>query len=403
MNPVVTSLLQTNDAASPSDVAAIQRLLKEALGLLPAVEDEFSALAQRRKALQASIHDYETVLAPIRLLSQDILQYIFLLTLPDDRNPGMSSKESPLLVSQVCSTWRQAALTAPCLWSRLHIPIIRRNKAMLPYGGLNLTHLQAITYLQQRQRADGEEGYLKELDDHPSNSEYNRHVRKVNSVMSNRRQMVEQWLKRAGMTDLSISIVEATATFSTSQSSHTCEFGLCLSLSSKEAAPEWTRHGVDIVKILVKYASRLAVLDLGIPPQRAKPILGLSPAKVPRLRSLRLWHPGYQSVASSRHAIVGSPHIRTLRITIPAPIISGARVQWGNLVHLAVTIHTGSWYRDPKPLREFLSACQNLVVLSVVISKARAASSYQNTVVSISSALHVYSSRADSLYLAKQS
>ncbi|KAJ2936739.1 hypothetical protein H1R20_g344, partial [Candolleomyces eurysporus] len=397
MDPVVISLLQTNDAASLSDAAQIRRLLKEALALVAVVEDEFSALARKRNALQTSIRNYEIVLAPIRLLSTDILQYIFLLTLPDDRNPAMSSKESPLLVSQVCSTWRQAALTAPRLWSRLHIPLIH-SKAAPHSGKLFLSSFIAIRCPQQW---DGEEEYLTEHDNGPSNSEYDRHVHKVNSAMSNRREMVEQWLKRAGMTDLSISVVEATATLATSQSSDTLEFGSYLSSFRSEERRERStpsRHSVEIVDILVKYASQLAVLDLGIAPERAKPILGLPPAKVPRLRSLRLWHPEYQGIAPSQHTIVSSPNIKSLRITIPAPVIAGTTVQWGNLTHLAVTIHTGNWDRNPRLLREFLSACQNLVVLSVLISKAQVVSSSQNRVVSISSALHVHFGRADNLY-----
>jgi hypothetical protein len=213
MDPVVTSLLQTNDAASASDAAQIRRLSKDALAQLAAVEDEFSALEQKRKALQTSIRRYAIALAPIRLLPTDVLQYIFLSTLPDDRNPVMSPKESPLLISQVCSTWRQAALTAPRLWSRLHIPLVGQ--------------IQATSS-------------IRSLFGHSGGSATQHGESDVNSLMQRRRQMVEQWLMRAGKTDLSISILDAAA--------HSHDSYLPL-IRFKQPEPQ---RSIDIVNVLVK-------------------------------------------------------------------------------------------------------------------------------------------------------
>lgn len=342
MDHVVASLLQTNDAPSPSDTARTRRLLEDASTLLAAVEDELSALSQKRKALLALIRDYETAIAPIRFLPTDILQHIFLLTLPDDRNPAMSVGESPLLVSQVCSTWRQAAHTAPRLWSRLHIPLIHSRGL----SGRSMVYL-ALDFKE------------------PSNSNYNRHVRKVNTVMSNRQQMIAQWFKRAGTTDLSISVTETTASPSSSQSP---ELGYIRLRKDRPGC----QHSADIVNTIVKYSRQLAVLDLGISPERAKPILALPLSEFPRLWSLRFCHPEYHDVAFRQYAIVSSPHIKALRTAISAPVIDGAEVRWWNLTHLSVTIYVGSWDRNPKLLRGFLSVCQNLVVLSVLISTERA-------------------------------
>ncbi|KAJ2936741.1 hypothetical protein H1R20_g342, partial [Candolleomyces eurysporus] len=355
MDPVITSLLQTNDAASPSDATQIRELWKEDIVLLAAVEQELAALKQKRRALQASIRNYRTVLAPIRLLSTDILQYIFLLTLPDDRNPAMSSKESPLLLSQVCSTWRQAALTAPRLWSRLHIPLIRKS-AKRPSRNLRapLGGIATVVHNQQQQNDEEEEEEEEEEkhDNDPSNSEYDRYVRKMNSVMSNRRKMVEQWLMRAGITDLSISMVEATPSFSSTT------FSFLLN------GQKWTRHSMDIVNILVKYSSQLAALDLDIPAGVAEPILGLPPSKVPRLRSLIFRNFEYyvvaQAKASSKHPIVGAPNIRSLKVPISAPVIDVTGVRWGNLINLDLTILPGSWDQDPKLLRGFSPAAKIL-------------------------------------------
>ncbi|RXW17380.1 hypothetical protein EST38_g8470 [Candolleomyces aberdarensis] len=231
---------------------------------------------------------------------------------------------------------------------------------------------------QQQQQEEEEED---DRDDDPLNHRY-RHVSKISSAMSNRRQMVQLWLTRAGMTDLSISIVNAdTSNADTHNFSRRRE--------------KWTKHSVEIVNILVQYSAQLAVLDLGISPQRAKPILGLPPSKVPRLRSLRLCHHEYydltESKASTGHAIVGSPNINSLRVAIPAPVIDGTRVQWGNLIDLALTIESGSWNENPNILSEFLSTCQSLVVLSVVISyDPRTNRDHGSTVVSIPSTLYVH-------------
>jgi hypothetical protein len=132
------------------------------------------------------------------------------------------------------------------------------------------------------------------------------------------------------------------------------------------------QHSADIINTIVKYSRQLAVLDLGISPERAKPILALPLSEFPRLWSLRFCHPEYHDVAFRQHAIVSSPHIKALRTAISAPVIDGGEVRWWNLTHLSVTIYVGSWDRNPKLLRGFLSVCQSLVVLSVLISTERA-------------------------------
>ena len=318
----MTSLLRTNHAASASDAAQVRQLSEDALALLAAVEDELSRLTEKRDALQNAIRCYAIALAPIRLLPIDILQHIFLFTLPNDRNPVMSPEESPLLVSQVCSTWRQAALSAPRLWSRLHIPLVGHAHSLSRFSN----HVGSIS--------------------NPTGSD-------IDSCMQRRRQMVEQWLARAGKTDLSISITDDALS------------GVRSRAARESHEPQ---HSVDIVEILVKYAGQLAVLDLGIAPRLAKPILG---KKLTRLRDLRLCHREYYGSAQrnicTKHAIVSSPHLRSLRIPIPTPVTHGMRVKWENLTNLALTLQHGSWIEDPDLLVEFIWGCQNLVVLSVVV------------------------------------
>jgi hypothetical protein len=215
--------------------------------------------------------------------------------------------------------------------------------------------------------------------------------------------MVEQWLKRAGATDLAISVTETTATLSSSQSS---ESPYCRRAAEYRPECQWAQHNVDIINTLVKYARQLAVLDLGISPERAKPILALPLSEFPRLWSLRFCHPDYHDIAFSQHAILSSPHIKALRIAIQAPLTECAGVQWGNLTHLSITIYNGAWGRNPEFqcgfLCRFLSVCKNLVVLSVLVSTEKAVFK-EVPRVSTSFTVQVHFTRTDLVSIAKRS
>jgi hypothetical protein len=87
------------------------------------VEEIYSSLTEQRQVLLAEIEGYHNLISPARRLPIDILQEIFLHTLPTTHNALMDSYDCPLLLTQICNGWRRIALSTPQLWSSIHIPV----------------------------------------------------------------------------------------------------------------------------------------------------------------------------------------------------------------------------------------------------------------------------------------
>lgn len=57
---------------------------------------------------------------PLLNLSPELVGEVFYHCLPD--RASFSSSEAPLLLTQVCSSWRTIAVGTPRLWSSLYVP-----------------------------------------------------------------------------------------------------------------------------------------------------------------------------------------------------------------------------------------------------------------------------------------
>ncbi|KAF9009879.1 hypothetical protein BDQ17DRAFT_987110 [Cyathus striatus] len=174
--------LFTNYAPSTTEISDIHQLVDGARGLchqLSAVDNELSRLQAQmdkfqrdRDMLSQAIVEHRALLSPARQLPQDVLQEIFVACLPTDRNPSMSALEAPMLLTRICSAWRQIAFATPQLWARIHI--------VLP--------ITIISNSEDKSKED-------EL--------------KVTSKLQERERGVKEWLARSGACPLSISIYEA--------------------------------------------------------------------------------------------------------------------------------------------------------------------------------------------------
>ncbi|KAF8988462.1 hypothetical protein BDQ17DRAFT_1208301, partial [Cyathus striatus] len=59
---------------------------------------------------------YRALISPAWRLGRDILQGIFIACLPTDRNPYMCVSEAPMVLTQICSSWRMIAHLTLRLW-----------------------------------------------------------------------------------------------------------------------------------------------------------------------------------------------------------------------------------------------------------------------------------------------
>jgi hypothetical protein len=114
------SRLNSNSVATNSE---IQTLLE-----LPTSCPEKQELRNEQSAL-LSISKHRVLISPIRKLPLEILQEIFIACLPSANNPVMSSLEPPILLTQICSFWRNVAHTTPQLWKSIHIVIPGRENS----------------------------------------------------------------------------------------------------------------------------------------------------------------------------------------------------------------------------------------------------------------------------------
>ena len=87
------------------------------------IKEIYSNLMEQRQVLLTEIEGYHNLISPARRVPIDILQEIFLHTLPTSHNALMDPHECPLLLTQICSGWRRIALSTPQLWSSIHVPI----------------------------------------------------------------------------------------------------------------------------------------------------------------------------------------------------------------------------------------------------------------------------------------
>ena len=131
--------LQNNQAPSEDETHEIKALraipLKEISIIdveIEQIEGILNSLKRKRAHVQESIDDFNTILAPVRRLSMDVLGVIFSHCLATHRNSVMSVTEAPILLTQICHDWRSIALSIPRLWSRLYIPTLGRTTCYRP-------------------------------------------------------------------------------------------------------------------------------------------------------------------------------------------------------------------------------------------------------------------------------
>ena len=79
------------------------------------IQEIYSNLMEQRQALLAEIEGYHNLILPARRVPIDVLQEIFLYSLPTTHNALMHPRECPLRLTWICSGWRKIALLTPQL------------------------------------------------------------------------------------------------------------------------------------------------------------------------------------------------------------------------------------------------------------------------------------------------
>ncbi|KAJ7273139.1 hypothetical protein C8J57DRAFT_1316859 [Mycena rebaudengoi] len=121
-------LLRTNYIPTFAEAAEIRGLCSSSAEELARLEAEISRtqtilydLQRSYRRLKSTVDAHLALLSPMRDLPPEVLQLIFTLTLPSNRNAVMHASEAPVLLGRVCSGWRRIAFATPALWASIHV------------------------------------------------------------------------------------------------------------------------------------------------------------------------------------------------------------------------------------------------------------------------------------------
>ena len=235
MNPSpFTSRLNSNYVPTDSESLEIQTLLKlptsrleELSTQLHELDDQSTQLRNEHSSLLLFISKHRALISLIRKLPINILQEIFIACLPAAHNAVMSRWEPPILLTQICSSWRKVALATPRLWKSIHIAV-----------------------------PGNRSGSSRE---HPSAA-----PRRV-ELIHRRSEAVLEWLSRSA----------------------TCP--LDISLGQLDRFGDSTLDGFDkIIDYLIRFSERWRNIRFSAPSIALLPVAALPPSKVPLLETLFL-------------------------------------------------------------------------------------------------------------------
>ncbi|KAJ8073344.1 hypothetical protein PM082_011616 [Marasmius tenuissimus] len=116
-------VLNTNYALSSAEQRSIWSLIESPEKQVRRLDEEISRLQAKRQTLKQFVDLHRVLLSPSRRVPTDIWRLIFIECLPNNLY-GLctrTTKDAPLLLTAVCRSWREIALSTPNLWTSIHI------------------------------------------------------------------------------------------------------------------------------------------------------------------------------------------------------------------------------------------------------------------------------------------
>ena len=311
-----TSRLDSNYVATDSESQEIQSLLEiptsrleELTARLQELEKQSSKIRNEQSELRLFISKHRALISLIRQLPIDILQEIFIACLPIAHNHVMSRWEPPMLLTQICRSWRNVAHATPQLWKSIHIAV--------PYNKLG--------------RYSSEHPYFSS-----STVEHDR-----------RSEAVVEWLTRSSSYPLDISLGH---------------------LESNTVDGFYHK----IIDSIIRFSERWRHVRLSAPYQALIPIASLSPSKVPLLETLSLnCSPVYPAVQLDFQSVwissgvLKAPNLRDFGLWLAHlnGDVTRLPINWSQLTNISLE---GYSWGTSSPLSisrayKLLSLCPNLI------------------------------------------
>ncbi|KAJ7592873.1 hypothetical protein C8J56DRAFT_1127435 [Mycena floridula] len=117
----IPELLASSALPTGAERVYLNQLLDTSNHEISRLTTAIDELVLEREKLQSNVVAYKAVLAPIRLLPEDMLREIFVSCLPSNKPANIAITDAPLLLGRICRSWRELALSTPELWASIHV------------------------------------------------------------------------------------------------------------------------------------------------------------------------------------------------------------------------------------------------------------------------------------------
>ncbi|KAF9259828.1 hypothetical protein L218DRAFT_873721, partial [Marasmius fiardii PR-910] len=113
----------TNYAPSVKEIHELHAILLDPIERLQDLDKRIAQLQAERELIQTFVDNHCAILSPSRRLPADIWSLIFVQCLPPSEFAVSAITEAPLLLTGICRSWREIALSTPGLWNSLHFNV----------------------------------------------------------------------------------------------------------------------------------------------------------------------------------------------------------------------------------------------------------------------------------------
>lgn len=113
-------LLKSNAPPSETESKRFRELIRAEEAKYQSIAADVEALSEQRRAIQDQIQAFKNVVSPARRLPPETVTDIFRLCVAFEDQIFPNPLAAPLLLTQICSGWRQVALQTPELWTDLY-------------------------------------------------------------------------------------------------------------------------------------------------------------------------------------------------------------------------------------------------------------------------------------------
>ncbi|KAJ7592787.1 hypothetical protein C8J56DRAFT_1161829 [Mycena floridula] len=122
----IPELLASSSLPTEAERVYLNQLLETSNDEISRLTAAIDKLVLEREKLQSNVVAYKAVLAPIRLLPEDMLREIFVNCLPSNKPACITITDAPLLLGRICRSWRKIALSTSALWASIHVQFLQQ-------------------------------------------------------------------------------------------------------------------------------------------------------------------------------------------------------------------------------------------------------------------------------------